>query len=367
MEVDMTSEPPEAGDQGEDIDADTEVEDAMKNGLKRSCSAPLINQLIAAEDEGRTRDGARGVLQTAAARLKPSSYLPASLGGSRWRRWSTSTSSMAATPTSPVQGSNSNPMGAGWARLNRIKVEETKDVSKLEIQTEREVQRGLSIENNLSQSWEDLSLSDNPKETRNSGHASRRGTDPMQPLTIGVGPFPSPRTSPSPSPSPTRSSVPGKQCFSPSMQMPVPNLSFSPSPSSSPTRRGWTTRRSLSPITLRPSPLGPVKRKCMLDEGELGATPSKRHSSLLSITHQNSYRERAAPYRLPLHVSSGWATPSSSPSHSAGPSSDHSGCSRESSPSPAPHFPPNLFQGAPASPCPSLMDTSTSSSTETSL
>ena len=49
----MTSEPPEAGDQGEDLEADTEVEDAMKNGLKRSSSAPLINQLIVAEEEGR--------------------------------------------------------------------------------------------------------------------------------------------------------------------------------------------------------------------------------------------------------------------------------------------------------------------------
>merc|ERR1712013_852939 len=174
-----------------------------------------------------------------------------------------------------------------------------------------------------SQSWEDLSLSDTKDattKTPSQGHSSRR-TDPMTPLTIGVGPFPSPRTSPSPSPSPTRSSVPGKQCFSPSMQMPVPNLSFSPSPSSSPTRRGWTSRRSLSPITLRPSPLGPVKRKCMLgDDGELGATPSKRHSSLLSITHQNSIR--SAPYRLPLHVA-GWATPSSSLSRGPGLADGH--------------------------------------------
>jgi len=372
MEVDMTSEPPEGIEQGEDLEADTEVEDTMNNGLKRSCSAPLINQLIAQEDEarqsaGRTQGshtvlhGVGGVLQGAAQRLKPAgsgsgsgSYLPAGLGGSRWRRWSTSTSTLGGPPPTGGCGTgvgsqlqpntpNCHLMGgAGWARLNRIKVEETKDVSKLEIQTEREVQRGLNIENNLSQSWEDLSLSDAPKESRASergrGSGSGRGqTDPMQPLTIGVGPFPSPRTSPSPSPSPTRSSVmPGKQCFSPSMGMAVPNLSFSPSPSSSPTRRGWTSRRSLSPITLRPSPLGPVKRKCMLDDAaELGATPSKRHSSLLSITHQNSYRERAAPYRLPLHVSQGWATPSSSPSHSLGPSSDHSGCSRESSPSPA--------------------------------
>ena len=312
MEVDSNSEGgvEERGDLGEDLEADTEVEDAMKNGLKRSCSAPLINQLIAAEEEGRARaGGARAVFQATAARLKPSSYLPGGLGGERrWRRWSTSTSSMTG-PTSPLpQGGNSNPMGAGWARLNRLKVEESSDVAGKEIQSEREVQRGLNIENTLSQSWEDLSLvgrsvhssvtshnviinshpqTDTPKEPARS---SRRNTDPMQPLTIGVGPFPSPRTSPSPSPSPTRSSVPGKQCFSPSMQMPVPNLSFSPSPSSSPTRRGWTTRRSLSPITLRPSPLGPVKRKCMLEDGEAGGTPSKRHSNLLSITHQNSYR-----------------------------------------------------------------------------
>ena len=152
----MTSEPAEAGDQGEDLEADGEVEDAMKNGLKRSCSAPLINQLIVAEDEGRAREGARGVLSGAAARLRPSSYLPGSLGGSRYRRWSTSTSSMGINPpTSPVHGAVP---GGGWSRVNRLKVEETKDVSKAEIQTEREVQRGLSIENNLSQSWEDLSL-----------------------------------------------------------------------------------------------------------------------------------------------------------------------------------------------------------------
>jgi len=348
----MVSEPG-AGAEPEDQEVDTEVEDAMKNGLKRSCSAPLINQLVT-EEEGRAREGARAMLQTAAARLKPSSYLPGSLGGSRWRRWSTSTSSMAVPPTSPVHGPG------GRSRVNRLKVEETKDVRAAEMDQERGVQRGLSIENTLSQSWEDLSLSEAPKERGTGGHSSRRSTDPTQPLTIGVGPFPSPRTSPSPSPSPTRTSVPGKQCFSPSMQMPVPNLSFSPSPSSSPTRRGWASRRSLSPITLRPSPLGPVKRKCMLgEEGEVAATPSKRHASLLSITHQNSYRERAAPYRLPLHVASGWATPSSSPSHSSHPSSEHSGGSRESSPSPAPLFP--------ASPGPSLMDTSTSSSTETSL
>ncbi len=38
------------------------------------------------------------------------------------------------------------------------RVEETSDIGKLEIATEREIQRGLTIEKNLSQSWEDLSL-----------------------------------------------------------------------------------------------------------------------------------------------------------------------------------------------------------------
>ena len=40
--------------------------------------------------------------------------------------------------------------------------------------------------------------------------------------------------------------------------------------------------------------LGPVKRKCMLDDGE--STPSKRHSSNLLITHNNT--TRAAPYKV---------------------------------------------------------------------
>ena len=144
MEVDSNHEVERA-----DLEADTEVEDAMKNGLKRSSSAPLINQLVAAEAASSS------ILHTAASRLKPST------SASRWRRWSTSTS---LSPVSPGSCSSLPGMtghlgqGAGWARLNRLKVEETGDVGKLEIQTEREMQRGLCIENSLSQSWEDLSL-----------------------------------------------------------------------------------------------------------------------------------------------------------------------------------------------------------------
>lgn len=128
-----------------DLDADTEVEDAMKNGLKRSSSAPLINQLVASEaTSGLSREGP--------PRQRTHNYVPAA-ATSRWRRWSTSTSLSPVSPGSPISS-----QGAGWARLNRLRSEETGDVGIREIQTESHVQRGLCIENSLSQSWEDLSL-----------------------------------------------------------------------------------------------------------------------------------------------------------------------------------------------------------------
>ena len=117
----------------------------MKNGLKRSSSAPLINQLVA-ESSG-------SILQSSTSRRgRPAQYVPAA-ASSRWRRWSTSTTVGPVSPGSPVSS-----QGAGWARLNRIRSEETGDLVGREIQAERDVQRGLSIENTLSQSWEDLSL-----------------------------------------------------------------------------------------------------------------------------------------------------------------------------------------------------------------
>ncbi|KGL83111.1 Protein FAM122A, partial [Tinamus guttatus] len=63
----------------------------------------------------------------------------------------------------------------------------------------------------------------------------------------------------SPAPSPTRGI--GKQCFSPSLQMFVSSNGLPPSPIPSPTRR-FSSRRSQSPINcIRPSVLGPIKRK----------------------------------------------------------------------------------------------------------
>ena len=117
----------------------------MKNGLKRSSSAPLINQLVA-ESSG-------SLLQSSSSRRsRPAQYVPAA-ATSRWRRWSTSTTVSPVSPGSPVSS-----QGAGWARLNRIRSEETGDLVGREIQAERDVQRGLNIENSLSQSWEDLTL-----------------------------------------------------------------------------------------------------------------------------------------------------------------------------------------------------------------
>ena len=116
----------------------------MKNGLKRSSSAPLINQLVA--------ESSSSSLQSSTRRSRPAQYVPAA-ASSRWRRWSTSTTIGPVSPGSPVSS-----QGAGWARLNRIRSEETGDLVGREIQAERDVQRGLTIENSLSQSWEDLSL-----------------------------------------------------------------------------------------------------------------------------------------------------------------------------------------------------------------
>jgi len=375
MEMD-TSSCQESGD----LEADSEVEDTLSNGLKRSSSAPLINQLVASEQADQI---------TSQIRLRPAAYLSAS---SRWRRWSTSHS-----PVSPVSCASSS--GAGWLRLNRLKVEETGDLGKSEIANEREIQRGITMEKNLSQSWEDLRLSDTkdssaatataatttPHRGRGGGAGKRATTDhstTMLPLTIGVGPFPSPRTSPSPSPSPTRggssggsgggsSSVTGKQCYSPSMQMPVPtNLSFTPSPSSSPTRRpggSWTTggtvaasRRSLSPITLRPSALGPVKRKCMLDDGggngdsATAVTPSKRHySSSAAINNITStsllQTTRSAPYKVPSVVHAPWSaamTPQPSPKPPSETSRENSPVLQQVQPPPLPPLRPSSSTSA---------------------
>ncbi|XP_073455291.1 P2R1A-PPP2R2A-interacting phosphatase regulator 1-like isoform X4 [Aquarana catesbeiana] len=81
------------------------------------------------------------------------------------------------------------------------------------------------------------------------------------------------------------------QCFSPSLQMFVSSNGLPPSPIPSPTRR-FTTRRSQSPINcIRPSALGPIKRKV---EMEMETQPKRLFqgtTNMLSpdMTHLSDY------------------------------------------------------------------------------
>ncbi|XP_029786077.1 protein FAM122B isoform X8 [Suricata suricatta] len=117
-------------------------------------------------------------------------------------------------------------------------MEEGMDMMNRETAHEREVQTAMQI----SQSWdESLSLSDSDFEKPEKLYSPKR---------IDFTPV-------SPAPSPTRGF--GKQCFSPSLQMFVSSSGLPPSPVPSPRR---FSRRSQSPVKcIRPSVLGPLKRK----------------------------------------------------------------------------------------------------------
>ncbi|XP_066104728.1 PABIR family member 2 isoform X5 [Saccopteryx bilineata] len=117
--------------------------------------------------------------------------------------------------------------------------EEGMDVVNRETAHEREVQGAAQI----SQSWdESLSLSDTDFDKPEKLYSPKR---------IDFTPV-------SPAPSPTRGF--GKQCFSPSLQMSVSSSGLPSSPIPSPRR--FSSRRSQSPVKcIRPSALGPLKRK----------------------------------------------------------------------------------------------------------
>ncbi|NXO00668.1 F122A protein, partial [Rhinopomastus cyanomelas] len=135
---------------------------------------------------------------------------------------------------------SSSPIRIPSSRLHQIRREEGVDLMNRETAHEREVQTAMQI----SHSWEEsLSLSDNDLDK------SEKSSSPKRIDFIPV----------SPAPSPTRGI--GKQCFSPSLQMFVSSNGLPPSPIPSPTRR-FSNRRSQSPINcIRPSVLGPIKRK----------------------------------------------------------------------------------------------------------
>ncbi|XP_053555250.1 P2R1A-PPP2R2A-interacting phosphatase regulator 1 isoform X4 [Bombina bombina] len=174
--------------------------------LRRSNSAPLINGL---SDNSQ-------VFQTDVMRA---------------RRNSTTVVNRQSliVPSSPIRMSSS--------RLHQIKQEEGVD---LMINRETAHEREVQVAMQMSQSWEEsLSLSDNDLDKS------------FSPKRIDFVPV-------SPAPSPTRGI--GKQCFSPSLQIFVSSNGLPPSPTPSPTRRFAT--RSQSPINcIRPSSLGPLKRK----------------------------------------------------------------------------------------------------------
>ncbi|XP_053436678.1 PABIR family member 2 isoform X6 [Nycticebus coucang] len=123
--------------------------------------------------------------------------------------------------------------------MSRHSLEEGLDLMNRETAHERELQMAMQI----SQSWdESLNLSDSDFEKPEKLYSPKR---------IDFTPV-------SPAPSPTRGL--GKQCFSPSLQMLVSSSGLPSSPVSSP--RQFSSRRSQSPVKcIRPSVLGPVKRK----------------------------------------------------------------------------------------------------------
>ncbi|XP_042207841.1 uncharacterized protein LOC121856375 [Homarus americanus] len=262
---------------------------AMSSGnkLKRSSSAPMINQLVLQGPVSNppltsaSREGVLGDTQGTQPRV---------------RRFSASFG-----PVSPLSPGSSR--GSGPLRVCQLRVEEGMDVVNREAAHERTVQSTLQITDCLSQSWEDLTLTEDigrPKphtipgsvptsistpisvstnvNTNTSGatlNTTSIRRDFTDPLHLTIVPTVLPLTGCGASP--TRGV--GRQCFSPSLQQHVRNMSFCPSPS--PTKKTFATRRSLSPIALRPSPLGAgLKRKWDVDDRcEPFVTPNKRMSS----------------------------------------------------------------------------------------
>ncbi|XP_069749679.1 protein FAM122B isoform X6 [Narcine bancroftii] len=169
----------------------------------------------------------------------------------------------------------SSPVRIPSSRLHQIKQEEGMDLMNRETAHERGVQAAMQ----MSVSWEEsLNLSDNDLD---------KSASPKRIDFIPV----------SPAPSPTRGI--GKQCFSPSLQIFVSSNGLPPSPNPSPTRR-FTTRRSQSPINcIRPSVLGPLKRK---GEMEAESQPKRLFQGTASMLPSDPSH---SPERGPCPVQSG--------------------------------------------------------------
>ncbi|XP_073494014.1 P2R1A-PPP2R2A-interacting phosphatase regulator 1-like isoform X1 [Phyllobates terribilis] len=164
---------------------------------------------------------------------------------------------------------SSSPIRIPSSRLYQIKREEGVDLMDRETAREREIQTAMQ----MSLSWEEsFSLSDNDLDKLDKYSSPKR---------IDFVPV-------SPAPSPTRGI--GKQCFSPSLQMFVSSNGLPPSPIPSPTRR-FTTRRSQSPNCIRPSVLGPIKRKVEMEIENQPKRLFQGTTNMLSpdLTHLSDY------------------------------------------------------------------------------
>ncbi|XP_049950251.1 P2R1A-PPP2R2A-interacting phosphatase regulator 1 isoform X1 [Schistocerca serialis cubense] len=227
--------------------------------LKRSSSAPMINELNTTMSAASTTSSARD--------SGPFGSI-FSAGQPRTRRFSASFSPVHNMSSGALQGPRLTP------RVSQLRQEECLD---REAAHEREIHSAMQ----MSQSWEDLTLvpgspssstSSSMCKQQEQNEANRRMLQRYidHPLQLSL-----PNTGGPPvcsSPSPTRQGL-GRQCFSPGF--------FKNSLSPSPTRKAFATRRSLSPNTVRASSLGPVKRKCEIEDEKVDPyvpPPAKRPS-----------------------------------------------------------------------------------------
>ncbi|XP_015179272.1 PREDICTED: protein FAM122A [Polistes dominula] len=229
-------------------------------GLKRSSSAPMINEISATMSVTSP--------STSAPRNAVSTF-NVFANSPRMRRFSASSSCSIPRLT---------------PRVSQLRQEECIDVAGREAAHEKEIHSAMQI----SQSWEDLRLeaeglsfkdSESPSHlNRTERQISKKILDPLG-LNLSVN---SPLLCSSPSP--TRTGLNQRQCYSPGIHMATLKNNLSPSP----TRKAFATRRSLSPI--RPSCLGPVKRKFELEDTGVDHNsypPAKRTPTSLT---QSSFR-----------------------------------------------------------------------------
>ncbi|XP_044596026.1 P2R1A-PPP2R2A-interacting phosphatase regulator 1 isoform X1 [Cotesia glomerata] len=249
--------------------------------LKRSSSAPMIHEISATVSVSSS---------TTSVPRDVASSLNLFPNISRTRRFSTSSS---------VNIPRLTP------RVNQLKQEECIDVAGREAAHEKEIHSAMQI----SQSWEDLTLDAEGLSVKDSDLSShqlqniekqmiKKFVDPLN-LNLPV----VNNTSFCSSPSPTRSSLGQRQCYSPGLSTVQWKNNLSPSP----TRKSFAMRRSLSPIALRPSCLGPVKRKFDLDNNCVDRQrPIKRTSALvLSNSSRSDEISNITPKSIDLVESSG--------------------------------------------------------------